>query len=308
MSDGGHQSSVYPVCDYEGSQYQSEFWDSGGREYEDLVERIALRRLLPETGRLFLEIGAGAGRLTTELGRFERVVLMDYSLTQLQQAQERLGRSKRLIFVAADIYHLPFVRGIFDGAAMVRTVHHLVDVPTALQGIRAVLKPNGAFVLEYANKQNAKAILRYWLHQQEWSPFTREQIEFAKLNFNLHPKTVREWLRKTGFRVSQQRTVSHFRLRLLTRLLPTALLAVADAALQITGNYCQFTPSVFLRANADYSGRTASPGALFQCPHCKHNDLSYQDNYLACQKCSRLWMMRDGIYDFREPVETTETT
>ena len=51
-----------PVCDYEGSDYQSTFWDTGGREYEDQVEALALRRLLPRSGTLMLEIGAGAVR------------------------------------------------------------------------------------------------------------------------------------------------------------------------------------------------------------------------------------------------------
>ena len=36
-----------PVCDYEGSDYRTRFWDGQGRDYEDLVERLALRRLLP---------------------------------------------------------------------------------------------------------------------------------------------------------------------------------------------------------------------------------------------------------------------
>ena len=308
MYDGSHQSSEYPVCDYEGSEYQREFWDKGGREYEDLVERIALRRLLPKTGRLFLEIGSGAGRLTPEFDRFERVVLLDYSLTQLQQAQERLGQSARLVFVAADIYRLPFVPGLFDGAVMVRAIHHLVDVPSALAGIRAVLKPSGTLVLEYANKQNAKAILRYWLRRQEWSPFTREQIEFTKLNFNMHPQTIRECLSKAGLRVRQQRTVSHFRLELLKRIVPTALLAAADAALQFTGNYCQITPSVFLRADADSRGRAAAPDQFFRCLHCKHNELTNRYDHLACQECGRLWMIRDGIYDFRGPVARLEET
>ena len=27
-----------PVCDYEGSDYQTRFWETGGREYEDRSE------------------------------------------------------------------------------------------------------------------------------------------------------------------------------------------------------------------------------------------------------------------------------
>ena len=53
-----------PVCDYEGSDYQTSFWDEGDREYEDRVEALALSRLLPDAGSLMLEIGVGAGRNT----------------------------------------------------------------------------------------------------------------------------------------------------------------------------------------------------------------------------------------------------
>ena len=40
-----------PICDYEGSNYRTEFWEGKGRNYEDQVERIALRRLLPKHGK-----------------------------------------------------------------------------------------------------------------------------------------------------------------------------------------------------------------------------------------------------------------
>ena len=91
-----------PICDYEGSDYQKSFWDKGERDYEDRVEAVALQRLLPPSGNLLLEIGAGAGRNTSRYQGFKRVVLLDYSRTQLEQAQERLGKSDRYIYVAAD--------------------------------------------------------------------------------------------------------------------------------------------------------------------------------------------------------------
>ena len=82
-----------PICDYEGSDYQASFWEQGGREYEDRAEAVALRRLLPPAGSLLLELGAGAGRNTPRYAGFHRVVLLDFSRTQLEQAQSRLGTS-----------------------------------------------------------------------------------------------------------------------------------------------------------------------------------------------------------------------
>ena len=51
------------ICDYEGSTYRTDFWEGQDREYEDLAERIALRKLLPPDGDLLMEVGAGFGRL-----------------------------------------------------------------------------------------------------------------------------------------------------------------------------------------------------------------------------------------------------
>jgi hypothetical protein len=53
-----------PICNYEGSDYQERFWEKGGRSYEDAVEAVALKRLLPPSGKMLLELGAGAGRNT----------------------------------------------------------------------------------------------------------------------------------------------------------------------------------------------------------------------------------------------------
>ena len=294
-----------PVCDYEGSDYQTSFWDQGGREYEDRTEAIALKRLLPENGHLMLELGAGAGRNTPRYAGFERVVLLDYSATQLQQAQERLGKSDHYVFVAADVYRLPFVDGLFDGATMIRTLHHMADAPGALAQIRKVLQPGSVFILEFANKLNLKSILRYLLGKQKWSPFTLEPVEFVELNFDFHPKAVRGWLSEIGFQVEKTLTVSHFRMDLLKKLIPTGILVALDSLAQWTGSLWQLTPSVFVKASLGGERSETVPGDViqwFKCPHCGSSPLEDHDNYLQCSSCGSQWALRDGIYDFREPL------
>ena len=297
--------STPPVCDYEGSDYQTSFWDQGGREYEDRTEAIALKRLLPESGQLMLELGAGAGRNTPRYAGFERVVLLDYSTTQLQQAQARLGKSDRYIFVAADVYRLPFVDGLFDGATMIRTLHHMADAPRALAQIRKVLQPGSIFILEFASKLNLTSILRYLLGRQAWSPFSQEPVEFVELNFDFHPKAVRNWLQELGFHIERTLTVSHFRLGLLKRLIPTGILVALDSLAQWTGSLWQLTPSVFVRAGlgGERSGVIPFGEVLqwFKCPGCGNAPLENHDDYLQCSSCGSRWAFRDGIYDFREP-------
>ena len=294
-----------PVCDYEGSDYQSSFWDQGGRAYEDAAEAIALKRLLPRQGRLLLEIGAGAGRNSPRYQNYERIVLLDFSRTQLQQAQARLGKSERIIYVAANVYKMPFVAGLFDAATMIRVLHHMADAPRALAQVRPVLQPGGIFILEYANKRNLKAIARYITKRQSWNPFSKEPIEFEKLNFNFHPAAVRAWLKESYFKPTRHLTVSHFRVALLKKLIPYELLASLDALMQPTGILWQYTPSVFVKSQSVGDSPFAPTGAFFRCPSCG-NELpsgSEANQVIICNSCGKRWAVRDGIYDFKEPLQ-----
>jgi SAM-dependent methyltransferase len=294
-------STPPPICSYEGSDYQTTFWDQADRRYEDAVEGVALRRLLPPAGKLLLELGAGAGRNTPRYTGYEHVVLLDYSRSQLEQARQRLGAGERFTYVAADIYRLPFVSGLFDGATMIRTLHHMSDARAALAQVRRVLQPNATFILEFANKQNLKAIARYMLRRQAWSPFSPEPVEFAALNFDFHPATVRSWLRGCPFNLERQLTVSHFRMGFFKRFFPLGLLVAMDSLAQLTGDAWQLSPSVFVRARAVGQNPAPAAGGMFACPACGHAPLADTPPEITCPACGRCYPVSGGIYDFRLP-------
>jgi SAM-dependent methyltransferase len=253
-----------------------------------------------------MEIGAGFGRLVDLYAGYDTVVLMDYASTQLAQAVERLGAhgpggSPRYVYVQADFYRLPFVAGRFDAVTMVRTLHHAVDAPAVLRGIARILGPRGVFILEFANKHNLKALLRYALGRQAWSPFDLAPVEFAALNFDFHPRWIWQQLAVAGLRREVIRTVSHFRLALLKRWVPTSLLIKLDALCQPTGALWQGSPSVFVRARTG-AGRQAAPeGAFFRCPECGHALGGLGQEVYACP-CGMRWQRKGLIYNFRDPV------
>lgn len=288
-----------PVCDYTDSDYQATFWDTGERRYEDAAEEIALKRLLPASGSLLLELGAGAGRNTPRYQGYQRVVLLDYSRTQLLQARQRLGDSPRHLYVAADIYKLPFMDGLFDGATMIRTLHHMRRPDLALANVRRVMAQSGIFILEYANKRNFKSVLRYLVGRQTWNPFQPDPVEFVKLNFNFHPQTIRLQLRQAGFKLEKQLAVSHFRSAWLKRHLPHQLLVNLDKLLQPTGAFWQYSPSLFTRSSATGSSPAVPAGMFFQCPLCAA-PLPETDQSQTCPGCGHEWTFADGIYDFRD--------
>jgi SAM-dependent methyltransferase len=299
-----------PICDYEGSDYRTRFWAGQGRTYEDQVERIALRRLMPPTGETLIEIGAGFGRLADEYQGYQTVVLFDYSRSLLREAQSHLAdldpTGTRFKYVAGNWYTLPFVSGLFDTMVQVRTLHHAADVPTLFDQLARIARPGGRFVLEFANKQNLKAIARHTLGQQSWSPYTLEPVEFVRLNFDFHPRWIRANLLAAGFHPGRMLTVSHFRLQPLKRLLPTGLLVNIDKYIQSTGRWWQLTPSVFTASDHPIGGAVAPENAFFACPQCQTplNDVppGIAAVLLICSGCARQWSYEQGLYDFKSPA------
>jgi ubiquinone/menaquinone biosynthesis C-methylase UbiE len=304
---GIHSSTPQPdICDYEGSFYRTDFW-THERAYEDAVERVALKALLPSVGRRLIDIGAGFGRLVDLYAGYEQVVLFDYSRSLLKEARDRWGDAAsigrpRFTYVAGDFYALPFACGLFDAVTMVRVIHHAEDARLVLQGISEIIAPDGIFVLEFASKRHLKAIARWALRQQNWNPFDISPIEFAELNFNFHPYWIQAQLEQSGFIIKTQRSVSHFRLGLLKRLIPTRHLVKLDSLMQPTGEWWQLTPSVFIKSQAPDSKTGAEAGMFFRCPVCRSTEVVEQANGLLCQDCQRLWPIRDGLYDFKEPL------
>lgn len=290
-----------PICDYEGSDYKTRFWEGQGRNYEDQVERIALRRLLPDSGTTLIEIGAGYGRLADEYRGYDKVVLFDYSRSLLREAQEHLGDDPKFIYVAGNWYNMPFVDGLFAAMVQIRTLHHAADAPALFKELARIAQPKGCYVLEFANKKNLKAIARYVAKRQEWSPFTPEPIEFVELNYDFHPRWIREQLLAVGFNPGRTLSVSHYRFGPVKKAVPTDLLVKLDSMAQLTGNLWQLSPSVFVQVQHPLSGTTAVADAFFACPTCKAPLGDPVNDILACT-CGLNWQIQNGLYDFKEPV------
>ena len=282
------------VCDYEGSDYES-FWP--GREYEDAAERIALRRLLPPEGEALVELGAGFGRLADLYQGYKRVILLDFARSQLLQAHQRFGEGK-FICLAADIYRLPLTSSAFDTAVTVRVLHHIADIPAALAEVHRILKPQGTYILEYANKRNLKEIFRYLLGRSQKRPFSREPFEYLDMHFNFHPAYISASLRQAGFALGGELAVSHFRLPLLKRLFAPGVLAYLDGLLQKPTAGLKLSPSVFVAARA-IKKKGESQKALFRCLHC-YTPLQEKETTLFCAGCGQEWRPQEGVYDFRE--------
>jgi SAM-dependent methyltransferase len=292
-------------CNYEGSQYRTDFWEDQGREYEDRVERVAIREMLPPTGRRIVDLGAGFGRLIDLYQGYDQVVLLDYSRSLLEEARARLGGDGRFTYVVGNLYNLPFNTSAFDAAVMVRVIHHLAEPPVALAEINRILASGQRFILEYANKRNVKAILRYLLRRQTHDPFSLPPYEFVPLNFNFHPHYIEKALAASGFAIEAERAVSAFRLPWLKRLMPPRWLAGVDKLLQQPIAPLKLTPSIFVQTRSITAKAAGMAETLFRCPACGAVDLVAQGETLVCQNCAQRWSIQDGIYDFKTPLSSS---
>lgn len=238
------------VADYNGYDYKKIFWEDADRKYEDMADRMAIRRLLPTDMDKFVDIAGGYGRLADEyLPRAKESTLFDYSKTELKQAKELYG--DKLKTKAGDIYSLPFPDNSFDGLLMVRATHHFKDMQKVSDELYRVLAPGGVAVIEVANKRTLPKMWRYWTRKSEINPFSLEPAHLKELNddgfYNYHPKYIEGVFRKSGFKIDTVLSVSNFRSTKLKKLFGTKNLVNMEKVAQKALAPVRFAPSIYYR-------------------------------------------------------------
>lgn len=238
------------VSDYNGYDYKKEFWENVDREYEDQADRMAIRKLLPKRMEKFADIGGGYGRLANEyLKRARKVIIFDYSKSELEQAKEIYG--DKVETRAGDIYELPFKDGELDGLMMVRVTHHLKNMDKAMAELYRVLKPGGVAVIEVANKRTLPKMARYITGRSKVNPFDKKVANYREISkdgfYNYHPKYIEEIFEKTGFRREKVLSVSNFRNKGLKKIFKTKnLIKMEDKAQQLLSPI-RFAPSIYYK-------------------------------------------------------------
>lgn len=238
------------VADYNGYDYKKIFWEDADRKYEDMADRMAIRRLLPREMNKFVDIAGGYGRLADEyLPRAKESTLFDYSKTELQQAKDHYG--DKIKTKAGDIYNLPFPADSFDALLMVRATHHFKDMQKVSDELYRILKPGGVAVIEVANKRTLPKMWRYWTKKSEINPFSLEPAHLKELNddgfYNYHPKYIEEVFKKSGFKIDEVLSVSNFRSAKLKKLFGTKNLVNMEKAAQKMLAPVRFAPSIYYR-------------------------------------------------------------
>lgn len=238
------------ISDYNGYDYKKIFWEDADREYEDRADRLAIRKLLPEHMKNFVDIAGGYGRLADEyLPRADKATLFDYSKTELKQAKEIYGN--RLHTKAGDIYDLPFKDGEFSALMMVRATHHFKDMKKVTKELYRILEPGGVAVIEVANKKTLPRMIRYLTGRTKINPFDRSIANLTDISkngfYNYHPKYMEDIFRKQGFEIDRVLSVSNFRNQHLKNTFKTNTLVRLENGAQSILAPVRFAPSIYYR-------------------------------------------------------------
>jgi SAM-dependent methyltransferase len=293
---------------WESEEYHS-FWDQSDFAYLDRMERRILGKFIG-SGTWFIDIGGGYGRLMDLYkDRFRSTVISDYSLSMLEDAERRLLREgiRNVSLVATDAHALPFVDGAFDSAMMVRLVHHIVNPAPVIQEARRIIKPGGAFLLEYQNKRNIGFRIKAGLGLMKRRDLaTLDPLEAGPMYWIFHPQAM-ERLVSEGFALDETLGGGIFwRRKALTALIPR--LELIDSALARFLGRNTLTHQLFMRLLVRKDGRgqrlLAPPRRdslldILKCPKCGRAELRESGAGASCAQCNYEYPKIGQIYDFR---------
>lgn len=303
--------------DYESYDYR-EFWEDDKRAYEDASERLALGKLFKGVKKAgtIIDIGCGYGRLFNEYKDYDRIIMLDYSLNNLKNTKNTVqnylkqdkGKFNKVYFVAADATNLPFKDVITDAAISVRIVHHLNNPEKFISETGRILKNEGLFILEFANKRNLKNIIKFLLGKLKQSPFSPEPYMIGETIQDNHPEVIINFFKKYGFKVKKIISVSNLRAGFLKRKLKLQNLLKLENISQILFSLSKLGPSIFIKAfiykndNKNIEEKTPENFEdLLLCPNCRdaNNKLTITGNLIVCRSCGTKFNITDGIYDLR---------
>lgn len=243
--------AAYDLYDY------PSYWE--GREYEHASEVISLKHFLnriKEIGNI-VEVGAGFARLTnTYLHRAKKIILVDPSSRLLALAKKNYP-DKKVNTLKSVVENLPKkIKGrSADLVILIRVLHHIKDLDSAFSAINKILKKNGYFILEFANKCHGKAAFSEFLkgNLTFLHDIFPKEVGHKKTNgklpfLNYHPDVIKEKLSNHGFKVIEVRSVSNIRSPFVKRIIPVELILPVEKILQEPLSRFNFGPSIFILA------------------------------------------------------------
>ncbi|MBA3824345.1 MAG: class I SAM-dependent methyltransferase [Ktedonobacterales bacterium] len=321
MTSSTPQTPVH-VINYDAGGYDyRDFWQ--GRDYEQWAEVHVIRRILRRTTPVqwAVDLGGGFGRnVPLELERAQHVVLMDYSWTNLQNAEHNLladgQNTGRVFLVRGNIYHLPFRDASFELGSTIRVLHHLAATNDAIAEMSRVIGQH--WLLDVPIKHHLLARMKAAVRGKGSALRTRDANELGNKDepfWNYHLGAIRDEVRAQGWSDSLVASVANFRRweRAVPRPLrgPVRPLVYGAERLAQPMGRGWWGPAQFLwltkrqqQAFADSESVLGTPPAAVAalaprlwCPSC-HGNLTWTDASATCTACAKPFTRQGMIWDF----------
>ena len=230
------------------------FWDS--RSYEDSAERLLLNswlRAYPQTAQWLVDVGGSFGRLLpTYADRFKSLVILDYATNEFHLAQKVAKNSDLDVqFIAANVYHLPLADNSQLALVAIRIVHHLEEPDKFFSEVSRVLAPGGVAVIEVANKNHLKLLLRSvarldfkaWrsAHKDIGASGVQADESFTLIRA-YKPAYIERIIKSTGLRIMKKGSVSWLRRTPLANL-SRPLVKTIERLCQMISPFFMLAPS-----------------------------------------------------------------
>jgi len=125
------------------------------REEERRRIQVLTHTMRFSPGQTLLDAGSGGGWVAASyLPKGVFVCSVDLSTTSLKGIRQRFGGTGEGGYVVADLYHLPFKRGAFDGATSNDVFEHLEYLDRGAVELRTVLKDKAEVFVSVPYKEN----------------------------------------------------------------------------------------------------------------------------------------------------------
>lgn len=281
-----------------------------GREKVDLLEKSILSHFLSSVdARRILEVGPGNGRLTGIVRRFtQEYVATDINKSFLEEVREKFSRTNSL-YVASNLYHLPFADNAFSSVVMVRVFNFMSRPLSVLEEMSRVIGPGGYLIISISPKPSLATLiddLKYRSYPDIPGDAKRDSITFSNLDIApVHPASyptfafkrsfIRKLFEKVGFN-EIARISSGLEDYSVLRFVPVRGLFNIGIIFRIVPVF----PTTFflLQKNNNAKDLLRTFNDVLQCPSCRSKlKISSGTDEIVCGKCGFAGSLKDGITD-----------
>ena len=188
--------------------------------------------------------------------RAKKVILSDPSGKLLRIAQNNF-KSNKFNFLNCGFEYLPnkLKKNSIDLVILVRVLHHVENIDKLFEVVNTLIKKNGYFILEFANKSHFKAVISEFVKGNITFPIdifpkdlrSKRTKKTKTLPFyNYHHDIIENKLNENNFEILDKRSISNFRLEYLKNLFPKDFLLNLERKLQKPLSRINFGPSLVL--------------------------------------------------------------